>query len=113
MMDNDYLTETTRAIVTVFNLYNPVTKYFTSVNMLVEQSASGFTNGSRLIVGPFMLDLISRGGTDAAIEIFRIILSGIFFLKIIMVFLKKSSIETCLTMQTFAEIAFDLIILFL
>lgn len=60
-----------------------------------------------------MLDLISRGGGDAVLEIMRMIIAFFFVIKIIMVFLKKSSIETCLTMQTFTEIAFDLIIIFL
>ena len=113
MQENGYLADTTRAIIVVVNYYNPVTRYFTSVNVLVEQSASGFLTGSRLIVGPFMLDLLSRDGSTAALEIFRMIFTFIFFVKVLMVFMKKSSLETCLTVQTLTEISFDLIIVVL
>ena len=93
--ENNFMDESTRAMVASFTIYDVPTRFYTDINIVTEISAAGFFNPSILEIRPFKMPLKdSNGFTYFGC---RLLCCLVWILLVLITMMKKVSIQQLLT----------------
>ena len=74
---SEYMSSSTRAIILSFNSYNVPSQYYTSINVVFEQSTAGFIDANFIAIDPFKTPLQNKNRKFRACIVIRFLLVGV------------------------------------
>ena len=94
---NDYISDSTRAVVVSFTMYDLPSHFYTDINIVIEISGAGFYNPSIFEVRPFKIPLKDPSESPIGIYLIRAALCVGWIILVLITMMKKGSVEQLIT----------------